>query len=173
MEIRAATLADARSLAEVHNEGWRWGYDGLVPASVLEDRDDDWSEERWIHALTDEWREGEATFLAEDGGRAIGMIACGPATQDYGMPPPEGVGEVYALYLREGAQGTGVGRALLARGHQHLRDAGFTHAVLWVIDENERARRFYEAGGWSPDGATGEDQLDDVTLAVVRYAVDL
>lgn len=171
--IRPATSEDARALAEVQNDGWRWGYRGLVPDSVLADRDDDWSEQRWMHGLTDEWRDGEGTFLAEDDNGAIGMISCGPATQDYGFPPPEGVGEIYALYVREGVQGTGVGRALLARGHEHLRDVGFTHAVLWVIDENERARRFYEAGGWLPDGATGEDRLDDVMLPVIRYSIDL
>jgi GNAT superfamily N-acetyltransferase len=175
MRIRAATVDDARAVAEVHNEGWRWGYRGLVPQAVLDARDDDSSEQRWIHAFTDEWREGEATFLAEDdAGRAIGMISCGPAAQNYGPSPPQGFGEVYALYLRGGVQGSGVGRALLVRGVDHLREAGFQRAVLWVIDANERARRFYEADGWRPDGETGRHRFeDDGEIRVVRYARDL
>jgi GNAT superfamily N-acetyltransferase len=175
MRIRAATVDDARAVAEVHNEGWRWGYRGLVPQAVLDDRDDDWSEQRWVHAFTDGWHEGEATFLAEDDdGHAIGMISCGPAAQNYGPPPPEGFGEVYALYLRDGVQGTGVGRALLERGVEHLRSAGFARAVLWVIDGNERARRFYETDGWRADGETGRHRFDaGGEIAVVRYARDL
>jgi GNAT superfamily N-acetyltransferase len=175
VRIRAATVDDAREVAEIHNEGWRWGYRGLVPQTVLDARDDDWSEQRWVHAFTDEWREGEATFVAEDDdGRAIGMISCGPAAQDYGPPPPEGSGEVYALYLREAAAGTGIGRALLERGVEHLRGAGFGHAVLWVIDANERARRFYEAAGWRADGERGRHRFeDDGEVTVVRYARDL
>jgi GNAT superfamily N-acetyltransferase len=174
MRIRAATVDDARAVAEVQNDGWRWGYRGLVPPAVLDGRDDDWSEQRWIHAFTDEWREGEATFVAEDEDRRpIGMISCGPAAQNYGGPPPEGAGEVYALYLREGVQGTGVGRALLERGVGHLRDIGVAHAFLWVLENNQRTRRFYESAGWRPDGHVGEDRVDDVLLTVVRYAIDL
>jgi GNAT superfamily N-acetyltransferase len=175
LQIREATIADARAIAEVQNEGWRWGYRGLVPQTVLDERDDDATERRWIAAFTDEWREGDAVFLASDDRRAIGMIACGPAVERYGVEPPAGAGEVQALYLREGIQGTGVGRALLARGHQHLRAAGFERAVLWVLERNELARRFYTVAGWRPDGATGAFRfdVDDTVATVVRFAIGL
>ena len=29
-----------------------------------------------------------------------------------------------------------------------LRDAGYAEAILWVLEGNERAQRFYEIGGW-------------------------
>ena len=171
--IRAATVEDARSLAEVHNEGWGWGYRGLVPDSFLDDRDDDTSEQRWIEYFIEEEHEADGVFVAEDDVGAIGIIACGPASQSYGAEPPLGVGEVQLLYLRERAQGMGVGRALLQRGLEHLREMGFTKAILWVMDSNSRARRFYEAGGWRADGATGEHRFDDVSVPVMRYACDL
>jgi ribosomal protein S18 acetylase RimI-like enzyme len=41
-----------------------------------------------------------------------------------------------------------VGRALLERGEESLRRSGFSAALLWVLDGNERAIRFYEAAGW-------------------------
>jgi GNAT superfamily N-acetyltransferase len=174
VRIRAATVDDARAIAEVQNEGWRWGYRGFVPDRVLDERDDDATERRWVEAFTDEWRDGDAVFLAHDGGRAIGMLASGPAVERYGVEPPPDAGEVQALYLRDGVQGTGVGRALLARGHEHLRDAGFVRAVLWVLERNELARRFYSIAGWRPDGSTGEFRFDDgVAAGVVRYVIEL
>ena len=38
-----------------------------------------------------------------------------------------------------------------------------------MLDGNERARRFYEAAGWSADGARKPFERFGVTTAVVRY----
>ena len=38
-----------------------------------------------------------------------------------------------------------------------LASAGFREATLWVVRENDRARRFYEALGWALDGAEKVD----------------
>ena len=32
--------------------------------------------------------------------------------------------------------------------------AGYSSITLWVLRDNERARRFYERAGFAPDGAT-------------------
>jgi len=50
-----------------------------------------------------------------------------------------------------------------------LRRAGFDEAVLWVLETNVRARRFYEIAGWKPDGQTKADERGTVTLHEVRY----
>ena len=50
-----------------------------------------------------------------------------------------------------------------------LGRAGFTEATLWVIDRNDRARRFYEAGGWAPDGGIGQDNSRGFPTAEVGY----
>jgi len=50
-----------------------------------------------------------------------------------------------------------------------LRAVGFSTATLWVLDTNLRARRFYEAAGWVPDGATKVDDRATFTLREVRY----
>ena len=50
-----------------------------------------------------------------------------------------------------------------------LREAGFREAALWVLDTLERARRFYAADGWQPDGATKIDERPGRTLSEVRY----
>ena len=50
-----------------------------------------------------------------------------------------------------------------------LRQAGDTQATLWVLDTNARARQFYEAGGWAPDGETKQDDARGFSITEVRY----
>ncbi|MFN8233107.1 MAG: GNAT family N-acetyltransferase [Actinomycetota bacterium] len=88
-------------------------------------------------------------------------------------PRPRRVGAVYALYLGRSVLGRGIGRALLERATEGLRDAGWKRAVLWVLETNERARRFYERAGWSWDGTTSAHRFDRAELPIVRYAADL
>jgi GNAT superfamily N-acetyltransferase len=52
--------------------------------------------------------------------------------------------------------GTGLGQALLEYGLADISARGFDHALLWVLDRNERAQRFYVRHGWALTGVTGE-----------------
>jgi RimJ/RimL family protein N-acetyltransferase len=49
-----------------------------------------------------------------------------------------------------------------------LHEAGLDDITLWVLEGNERARRFYEACGFQPDGTR---QLLDIGGLVpeIRY----
>ncbi|NUL25824.1 hypothetical protein HRW17_26205, partial [Streptomyces lunaelactis] len=42
--------------------------------------------------------------------------------------------------------------------------------LLWVLKENDRARRFYEKAGFAPDGAEEPFEVDGVAVPEVRYA---
>jgi hypothetical protein len=50
-----------------------------------------------------------------------------------------------------------------------LAAAGFAQATLWVLDANARARRFYEAGGWSDNGSVRTEDFQGLRLTEVRY----
>jgi hypothetical protein len=54
-----------------------------------------------------------------------------------------------------------------------LRADGFEEAVLWVLDDNPRARRFYELAGWRLNGAVKEDTFLDTPVREVRYRIAL
>ncbi len=60
------------------------------------------------------------------------------------------------LYVRPEAWGSGVAGRLHDRAVAALRAAGVTTARLWVLEHNERARRFYERRGWYLDGTVRE-----------------
>ncbi len=52
------------------------------------------------------------------------------------------------------AQGTGVGSVLHDEALAANRALGAELCRLWVLDENQAARRFYERRGWYADGRT-------------------
>ena len=66
-----------------------------------------------------------------------------------------------------------MGRARFARANERLCAIGYRRATLWVLETNERTRRFYEAAGWVADGARSAHHLGRATLPIVRYGVDL
>jgi hypothetical protein len=45
------------------------------------------------------------------------------------------------------------------------------YAVLWVLEGNARARRFYERGGWAADGTTRDEPMGGEMTHQLRYAL--
>ena len=163
-------VADADELARVHVETWRVAYAHAFPADRLaalsiEDRAALWGK---ILARRDP---RSRNLVADRGGRLLGFASTGRSRDP---DADDETGELYGIYVLPEAWGTGVGRRLLADAADALRQAGFRRATLWVLDDNPRARRFYEAAGWTLDGAEKEDTvLGDVQIIEVRYRTRL
>jgi GNAT superfamily N-acetyltransferase len=105
-------------------------------------------------------------LAAEVNGRVAGVAATGPSRDS---DATVNTGEVYSIYLDPEVIGQGVGRVLFAAAVDDLASRGFRTGTLWVLTDNQRARRFYEAAGWRPDGATKRDVRADGTLDETRY----
>ena len=166
--IRQAAAGDARAIAEVHVEGWRWAYRGLLPDALLDGLSVERREAMWRDTLSPP-DTACRVWLAERDGRVIGLAATAPA-RDPGHPPR--TAELTAIYLASGVAGSGAGRALLAHATGDLVRRGFGGAVLWVFAGNLRARRFYELAGWRLDGATKQVERGGGSFAELRYALD-
>ncbi len=164
---RAATAADVPSIATVRIRSWQAGYRGAIPQDYLDALDP--------VAETERWRRRELTgqHVAEAGGRVVGWLNVGPyrADPDEEVPGPD-CGEVRAIYALPEAWGLGVGRALMAHGLEELRRQGLHPVLLWVLESNERARRFYAKAGFAPDGPVVGFEVGGVTLPEVRYRYD-
>ncbi|WP_240519504.1 GNAT family N-acetyltransferase [Amycolatopsis antarctica] len=172
--VRRATAADAAEMARVHTEGWRAAYRGLLP-------------ERHLHGLRAVDRvesmadrasrpDPEAVFVAvrPDGGTGLGAVAVVLPVRSAGdRHPVLPTGELASLYADPAALGTGAGFAVHRAGLDHLSRCGFRYAVLWVLRGNARARTFYEARGWRPDGAGRQDMIGGFAAEEIRYAIAL
>ena len=146
--IRRARPEDAAGIAAVHVAAWHEAYAGLVPERMLSALSVAERTRRWRRILTspDPSRES-AVFVAVGRHRAIvGFGSCG--RQPVADLVADGfAGEFSALYLLAAHQRHGVGRRLLALMAQDLIQRGLRGAALWVLRDNEPARRFYEVLG--------------------------
>lgn len=167
MQIQRAEPSDAAAVALVHVRSWQTAYRGLMPQDYLDGLDVDRRRRGWNRILTgDEWpRSGTLMAVGDEG--VMGFANWCPTRDDDGDPAT--VGELAAIYLLPDAWGAGIGRRLLATSLDALVEAGYRQATLWVLATNDRARRFYEAGGWLPDGKVKEEALHGVWVTEVRY----
>jgi ribosomal protein S18 acetylase RimI-like enzyme len=149
LTIRAATVDDARAIAEVHVASWRAGYRGLMADAYLADLSVEQRVALWETILAD----GETSVLVAGEG-VEGFVAFNPRT-----------GEIGALYVAPARFREGVGSALLAAAHDALVAAGRRESTLWVVEGNEPAFAFYERHGYVRDNAialhepTGLEQI--------------
>jgi ribosomal protein S18 acetylase RimI-like enzyme len=159
MNVRIAIGADAEAVERIRIRGWQTAYRHVFPAEELERLRVDTS--RWQRQI-DTPPFGWTIFVAEDEQRIVGFVAVGPSRD--GTPG----GELYAIYVDPDSWSAGVGRALIEHAEERLAD-DYDEATLWVLDDNPRARRFYERAGWTPDGASKLEERLGVAALEVRY----
>jgi ribosomal protein S18 acetylase RimI-like enzyme len=170
--VRDATPDDAEGIVRVHVRSWQGAYAHAVPVDrlqALDESDPERVEQRRGWLATPPPR--AHTLVAVAAGEIVGFVHGAPSRDD--DVDATRVGELYAIYVTPDAWGTGAGRALMAEHLERLRASGFEEAVLWVLEDNPRARRFYEAGGWALDGPPKDYELLGTPVRVVRYRIGL
>jgi RimJ/RimL family protein N-acetyltransferase len=159
--IRRAVVADAPAIAELHVRTWQSAYRHVFPAGPLDAMAaDDARVEGWRQNVVDP---DVPVFVVDEDG-IVGFVAVGPSRDE------DCDGELWGIYVVPEAWGTGAGAELMRAGLDYL-GARFGEAILWVLDDNPRARRFYEKHGWAPDGATKRGTHLGVDVDEVRYRI--
>jgi ribosomal protein S18 acetylase RimI-like enzyme len=171
--VRRATAADVPGIARVNVEAWRHTYRGIVPDDVLDGldvarREQGWS--RWVSMPPP-----DAVFVAtrsdsDDPDGIVAYCAVCAVREAKDAHPTLPTGELVAIYTDPTVLGTGAGHAVHEAGVAALAEAGFRHAVLWVFEDNPRARAFYEQHGWTSDGVREEFEVGDARPLEVRYS---
>jgi len=153
MTVRPAVVADAPAVASVHVQTWQAAYRGLVPDSVLD--------ELSVEARTSMWERGiprGGVWVGLVDSAVAGFAAVGPSRE------PDAAFELFAIYVLPSAWGTGLGYELARAALGDQQDV-----VLWVFDENPRARRFYERLGFRADGTVKTETIGGAELKEIRY----
>lgn len=161
IEMRRAEERDAEAITAVHDASWRLAYDGLIPARELQRivtrRGPQW----WARAI----RRGTAILVLEVDG-----VVCGYAT--FGPNRARNLrqkGEIYEIYLLPEYQGIGLGTQLFLAARRELIRFGFDTMVVWALDDNAHACRFYDnAGGRRV--ARANERFGTTALAKVAFA---
>ena len=173
MKVRHASPADADAIGRIHTVAWQVGYDHVFGADNLATIDQAARTERWrtrLESLGDP-DDAHVLVIEDEKGEVVGWTTSGPSFDE---DAPAADGELHGLYLDPAAWGTGAAAALHRATLDRLRERGFREATLWVLDDNPRARRFYEREGWRLDeGSTKEMEFFGMNVPVVRYRITL
>ncbi|MER0122283.1 N-acetyltransferase family protein [Streptococcus sp. ZJ93] len=127
--------------AYVHWKAWTEAYSQLLPEHF-------WKEytlercRKWAFAYPND------VFVAKIEDKVVGFVCCAASQQE----DLENMGEIYAIYILSEYYGQQIGYRLMQFALEQLKD--FSQVVLWVLDGNERAIRFYECIGFCFDGAS-------------------
>jgi mycothiol synthase len=103
-----------------------------------------------LERTSQEWFDPEGFFVAEDRDGA-GLVGFHWTKVHPVSDREPATGEVYVIGVAPAAQGTGLGRQLLAAGLDHLRGRGVGEVVLYVEADNVPAVRLYRSFGFTHD----------------------
>jgi len=138
LEIRYITKSDDRlAISNVYEESWKYAYKGIVPQDYL----DCIPKGQWASHI--EQADRKNLVMLRDG-IIIGTSGFGKSR----IEEMNGFGEIISLYFLPEYMGKGYGRLLLQSAVSELRKMGFDKVFLWVLEENQNARYFYEKCGF-------------------------
>ncbi|MFS8045321.1 N-acetyltransferase family protein [Rhizobium sp. BR 314] len=160
IDVRRAEPNDARAISEVHRQAWQYTYAGIIPhralGQMIERRGESW----WRKATS-----GPATLLVLDVAGEIAGYATLGLNRARALPQE---GEIYELYLRPQYQGLGLGRMLFGEARRLLKSLGCKGLVVWCLEENENADRFYRGQG-GVDFCEGIETFDHRQLKKIGF----
>ena len=159
MEIRYLNEGDDRlAVSGIYEASWKYAYRDILPREYLERI----PAGRWVSGLE---LGGRTHLVMLDGGRYIGAACCCASR----FPEFDGWGEIVSLYLLPSHMGRGYGRPLLEAAVSALAGQGYRDVFLWVLEENRRARAFYEKMNFQLSGARRADVIGGKTVREAAY----
>jgi ribosomal protein S18 acetylase RimI-like enzyme len=158
--VRRARVADAKALAEVFAQSWRYTYRAIIPhlhlETMIQRRGADW----WLSSV----RAGECVLVLEVGGKIAGYATWG-ASRTRGTHQ----GEIYELYILPEYQGLGFGEHLFEACRHQLDQRKMKGLIVWALYANTPAIDFYWRRGGRPVGKT-YDKIGGAKLEKIAFA---
>jgi len=162
LHIRYANEGDAFTLAYIHVNSWKAAYKNIVPDEILDNLSVDKRKLYFENVIKDK---SEIIVIAYKDNVAAGFMTFGKCRDD---DKDSSLGEIWGIYLLPEFWRQGIGSELISWGVNSLNDLGYNKVCLWVLEENMRARKFYEKQGFIYDG-TSKELLIGKPLIVLRY----
>ena len=165
--IRKALPEDAYNYAMCHISCWQTAYKGIVSDEFLSD----------MRTKKEQQVEGYRKVLSEPGDceyycvlleeEMIGFYIINQSRDE----SQSFIGEIWAVYLVEEFRGKGLGKEILAFAVDELKRVSPKEIFLWVLEDNNRARRFYEKNNFVCDGTKRETTMWGGPLTLVKYVL--
>jgi GNAT superfamily N-acetyltransferase len=155
LELRAGRSEDAEALFSIHRESAMTAYVEIFPPGRYRFPDAE-MRAHWVSVLD---APDVDVVVAERDGVPVGFASVS-------------AGWLRALFVAPAEWGRGAGGALHDEAVGLLRRRGGSDAHLWVLEQNSRARRFYETRGWRDDGGRTNSKFPPHPLEL-RYSLVL
>lgn len=136
------------AMSLIHALGWRDTYVGYVPDEYMERVITD---DRWVDFFREDHKTGRCQgLLLYRENSPVGCINYG-SSRNQG-PGCVGWGELYSFYVHPSERSHGYGGMLIEEAVRRLTELGYRNIYVYVLRENDKARRFYAAHGFVWDG---------------------
>lgn len=141
-----------------YEESWKYAYKNIIPQSYLESI----PAGHWASNLD---KDGMNTIVLIEDDRYVGTSSyCKSRFSEF-----SNFGEIVSIYFLPQYIGKGYGKLLMAAAVGELEQLGFDEIFLWVLEDNLRARKFYEKEGFTPSGNYLEDSIGQKELREMQY----
>lgn len=146
--IERVRLGDEAALAYIQTESWKEGFKDILSADVLRGYTQMEKAAAMYRRLLEE-NIGNGYLLKVEG--SPHCIAWWDAARERDMT---GYAELICIHSLKNQWRKGYGSRMMDAVLHDIAAAGYTKVMLWVFEDNVRARRFYEAHGFTPNGKT-------------------
>ena len=168
IQVRPATLRDAKAIAQIHTLSAQTAYQGIVPEDQLKSMSVDKRQAYWREAI--EYCEPQVQVAVEDE-KIVGFVGYDRSRDEKSRPT---TGEIWAIYAAPTHWDKGVGLALWDAAREGLIDEGCTKVTAWVPLGYERALRFHDMAGFKREMTSIKTVLIGLTrIEEIRFKRDL
>lgn len=159
MEIRYITKDDdSLEISNIYESSWKYAYKGIIPQDYLGSIPTG----QWADSIK---KADRSSLVLIECGEIIGTASfCKSRWEKY-----SDYGEVISIYFLPDHIGKGYGKLLLEKCVEELRRCGYSKVLLWVLEDNHRARKFYEKNGFVYSGAFKDDNIGGKNLRELLY----
>lgn len=163
IEIRKIIETDSREeISNIYEQSWKYAYKGIIPQDYL----DSIQSGQWCKAFDNPERY-TLVMLKDD--KIIGTSSyCKSRWEKY-----KDWGEIISIYFLPEYMGKGYGKSLLEKAVEELKAMGFETIFLWVLEDNHRARHFYEKCGFKNSGEYYDDKIGGKQLRELQYVYNI
>ncbi len=149
---------DALRVAEIQVSSWRKGYQDIIDERYLSSLDIQKKAEGWKTGI--EINPHFIRLVISLKGKILGFAVGLENTDEL----QQAHAEVAAFYIDPDSWGNGLGKKLFKELKDQFQQKGWRVSFLWVLQENHRARSFYEK-----QGGILTNQKKFITLGGIDY----
>jgi L-amino acid N-acyltransferase YncA len=160
--IRPAKAHDIEAIAEIQITAWQRNFCNEKLDQAINNAFCRALKKRLAH----QFEQGYQVLLAEDEHEALGFV--GFCMHSDGTQ----IAEINAFYLNQNSLEPNIGPQLCNAALAEIKKSGYQEAAIWVLEENNQMKTFYESLGFQPTPAV-KNSDEGHTSREIEYRISI